>query len=362
MGQAAVRVDGEGQKLFFTNSILNRLGEPGNPNNGRFIDSRGNPIDSVWVENCVIYAVTSRIYRSANGALNVGIFNQNTFWGVGQEGITFGESNELTFTNNIFAEPVFLGQTDSSMTYAMTIDTFVSGEHLINVSYNNIFVSEEFEAALPDTRASGDSLYSVKNTLFGPNISAAIMEGASATTNISEVLEFADAPPVPIQFITADAAAADTSVLIDGAGDWDFSDLTPDPVYSAVGGQGIDRFTTFHDFSYPESAQSYTAGTNGQKLGADLTNLGTDVDEDFFVTDNILFYPNPVKDELFIQNLDEVDLKSVYIYDVQGHPLRRQDVNAMNIRFQMGKLPPGIYMLSVEDHAGKVSTRQILKY
>jgi len=362
VGQSILRFNADGIKAYFTNSLMNRIGQPSNPNNGRFFDTRGNPIDTVWVENCVVYDITSRIYRSADGDLNYGVFNQNTFYGSAQWGFTFSPANNLIFTNNVVAEPVFLGQTDSTLRYAITMDTFISGQHNVDISYNNIFVSDDFEAALPATRASGDSLYSVRNTLFGPNISAAMMESATSTTNISEVLAFTNAPNIPTQFIEADAADTSGSGnrVVEEAGDWDFSDLTADATYSGLG-TGNDRYVEFHDFSYPETATSFTAGNAGQKVGADLTNLGTDVKEDFFVSDNILYYPNPVQDELFIQNLDNANLRAVYIYDISGHQLRHQPVQALHTRFQLGSLPVGTYVLTVEDQSGKVSSRKIVK-
>ncbi|MDH3650917.1 MAG: T9SS type A sorting domain-containing protein [Saprospiraceae bacterium] len=361
--QAGLRLDAVGLKVYITNSIFNRMGLPTNPNNGRFLDNRGHPMDTIWVENCVVYDVTSRIYRhSGAGHINYGRFNQNTFWGSGQEGLTFSPSNNLMFTNNIVANPVFLGVDKSIPNYAITIDTFVSGEHNINVSFNNIFVDDDHVGALPVTNFLGDTIIPVTNSLFGPNISNAIMEGASATTNISEELAFSDAPNLPAQFINAHHADTLVDNLLADAGEWDFSDLSPDDTYTNLGLGDIERYTAWHDFSYPEGADSYTAGTEGQKLGADLSNIDTDVKEDYFVSDNILYYPNPVKNELFIQNLDESNLKSLSIYNLSGLQLQNQKVNSIYARFQLGDLPTGTYVLTVEDHGGKVSSRKIVKH
>ncbi len=361
VGQSIIRMNSDSQTVVFKNSIFNRIGQPENPNNGRLIDTRGNYVDTAWVENCVVYATTSRYYRPDDGKANVINFNQNTFWGSGQWGFTFGEANELSITNNVIAESVFLGQTDSMPRYVITMDTFISGTHNVNVSYNNIFTSTAFEDALPADRL-GDSLYSVRNSMFGPQIANAIMESASATTNISEELAFADAPNIPTQFMEADAADTSTSSrIVEEAGSWDFSDLTPNDVYSALGTAG-DRYSDYHDFSYPETAQSATAGSEGQKLGADLTNLGTDVKEDFFVSENILYYPNPVQEELFIQNLDKAKLRAVHLYNVVGHRIRFQPVNGINVRLQLGDLPQGTYILTIEDANNKVSSRKIVKH
>jgi hypothetical protein len=179
---------------------------------------------------------------------------------------------------------------------------------------------------------------------------------ASSTTNFSEVLTFANAPEVQQDIIdnTYDSTAT--------YGIWDFSDLTPDAVYSQIGGgQAVDRYSTYHDFTYPESAQSYTAGNNGQKIGADLSNLGTDVKEDFFVRDNILFYPNPVSNELFIQNLDQGDLHSIMIYDLKGVQIKEQRVRGTNAVLQLPEVSAGTYILTIRDNKGNLSSRTLIK-
>ncbi|NND32493.1 MAG: T9SS type A sorting domain-containing protein [Saprospiraceae bacterium] len=356
-GQSGFRLNADSIKVFISNSIVTRMGQLNDPNNGRFLDNRGHPIDSLWVYNCIIYDVTSRIYRHGNddAYLHHAIIDQNTFFGSGQWGFTFSPSDELTFTNNIVANPVFLGYADSLPRYAMTIDTFRDGD-FVDVSFNNIFTNPEFDAALPPVSSdTGDSIKSVNGAYFGPQISNAIMASASATTNINEVLEFANAPNPQQDFIDAtyDSTAMETS--------WDFSDLAPDDTYSAIGGQGIDRYTTFHDFTYSENATSFTAGNQGQKLGADLSNLGTAVKEDFFVRDNILYYPNPVQNQLFIQNLDKAELSLIEIYDLRGVPVRQQRVKSESAVFNLPNLPTGTYVLTIRDSAGKVSSRKLIK-
>ena len=354
-GQSGFRLNADSIRIFVSNSLINRMGAPTNPNNGRFLDNRGHPIDTLSVKNCVIYATTSRIYRhSGPGYLHHAFFDQNTFFGSGQWGLTFSPADELKFTNNVFANPVFHGWAGEQR-WAVTIDT-LTGNEVIDISYNNFFVDPAWDAALPAvSNNTGDTIYSVNNAFFGPNISEALNASPASTTNISEVLEFSNPPEVATAFIEA---AHDTTV---SAGPWDFSDLTADEVYSGAGGQGIDRYTIFHDFSYSEAATSFTAGDQGQKLGADLSVLGTAVKEDFFTRDNILYFPNPVRNELFIQNLDKAELSLVQIFDLHGNAIRQQRVNNSNTVFNIPEVPAGIYVLSVKDSSGKISSRKILK-
>jgi hypothetical protein len=355
-GQSGFRLNADSIKVFISNTIIDRMGQLNDPDNGRFLDNRGHPIDSLWVTNSVIYDITSRIYRhSGSGYLHHAKIDQNTFFGSGQWGLTFSPADELVFTNNIVANPVFLGYT-ADQRYAITIDTFRDGDY-VDISYNNFFTDPAFDAALPEVSAnSGDTVRSVNGAFFGPQISNAMAASASSTTNISEVLQFANAPGVQQDFI--DNTYDSTAVL----GGWDFSALTVNDIYSAIGGeQAVDRYTTFHDFSYDETAVSYTAGDKGQKLGADLAIIGTDVKEDFFVRDNILFYPNPVSNELFIQNLDQTELHSIMIYDLKGVQIKEQKVRAINAVLQLPDVPAGTYILTIRDNKGKVSSRKLVK-
>ncbi|MCB0687648.1 MAG: T9SS type A sorting domain-containing protein, partial [Saprospiraceae bacterium] len=362
-GQSGFRLNADSIKVFVSNTLIDRMGQLNDPNNGRFLDNRGHPIDSLWVTNCVVYDVTSRIYRHGNdnAYLHHAAFNQCTFFGSGQWGFTFSPSDELIFTNNIVANPVFLGYAGDQR-YAMTIDTFREGDQ-IDISYNNFFTDPAFDEALPEVVAgsgfamAGDTVHSVSGAYFGPQISNAMAASASSTTNFSEVLEFANAPEIQQDFIDN---TYDSTVVL---GKWDFSDLTPDDVYSLTGGAlATERYTTFHDFSYSENSTSYSAGNLGQPIGADLSSLGTAVKEDFFVRDNILFYPNPVRNELFIQNLDEADLQSIRIYDLKGTPIIQQKVQSINTVIQMPNVPAGTYILTIQDKYGKISSRKLMKH
>ncbi len=361
-GQSGFRLNADSIKLFVTNSVINRIGNPVSPNNGRFMDNRGHPIDSIWIENSVVYNLTSRFYRDGSGALlHNGIFNQNTIYNTGQHGLTFGEMDKISFTNNIVANQVFLGYDTSAVKYQVEVDTFEVGSDEFIIENNNFFVTDEIVAAVPAVDLLGDSLMTLgADDMFGPVLSDALSQTASPTTNIREILSFANPPPDPVAFISA--VAVDTSLnAIEEAGGWDFSDLTPDNTYSQVGDQGIDRYTELHDFSYPESAISYTAGDQGQPIGADLSKIGTAVDEDYFITDNILYYPNPVRQSLFIQNLDQAELSTISIYNMTGQRLLHRKVQAVNARFELGELPSGTYVLTVRDYGGKVSSRKLIK-
>ncbi|MBK8504747.1 MAG: hypothetical protein IPL46_22580 [Saprospiraceae bacterium] len=262
--QSIFRLNADSIKVFVTNSIFNRIGNPTDPSNGRLFDNRGHPIDMLLMYNSMAYNATSRFYRngSDNALLINGIFDQNTFYGSGEYGHTFGKVENLTFTNNIVANPAFLGETSSSTRFGISLDTFIPGVSAVDISFNNFFIYKAFDNLLPSHRFSGEQVYSVNGDFFDAHVTAAINYAGVGATNIMELLFFTDPPLVPAQFIVASA-----DEFYDNAGAWDFADLTPFTIYSEP---GIDRYVTFHDFSYSDTTMSYTAGSQGQPLGAHL--------------------------------------------------------------------------------------------
>ena len=141
-GQSIFRIQGDSTKMYITNSLFNRAGQPTDPSNGRFIDNRGFPIDTLWVENNVVYNVTSRFYRNGSGAsINWARINQNTFWFSGQQGFSLDVVTNLEFTNNVVFNAVAYGRDsllqDTLPRYALEIDTFIQDSTSILVSHNN---------------------------------------------------------------------------------------------------------------------------------------------------------------------------------------------------------------------------------
>jgi hypothetical protein len=93
-GQSGFRLNADSIRVFISNSIINRMGQFNSLDNGRFLDNRGHPIDSLWVTNSVIYDITSRIYRhSGSGYLHHAKFDQNTFFASGQWGLSFSAAS-----------------------------------------------------------------------------------------------------------------------------------------------------------------------------------------------------------------------------------------------------------------------------
>jgi hypothetical protein len=65
--QAFFRLTSANNKIFITNSILRNSIRPENPNNGRIIDTRGNPTDTLVIENCTMYNFSTSIFSLGEG-------------------------------------------------------------------------------------------------------------------------------------------------------------------------------------------------------------------------------------------------------------------------------------------------------
>jgi len=368
IGQACLRVQGDDPKIFVTNSVVRNAGRPFNPDNGRFIDNRGVPIDTLWVENSIIYNVTSRIYRNGSGnALNWAKFNQNTFWGIGQHGFTLGNLKDMEFTNNIVGNAVFLGRLEEDQdtletaTYWMEIDTFDAAVNNINISHNNWFLDPQIAAAYPINEPDGRPRIAVNTDLiFDINTQAANSDGGTAETNIIEALTFTNGPVLPLQFITASAQDTTSGSEIPTAEPWDFSNLEVDTDLSAIGTGNVDRYRQVHDFSYLTSTNSYSAGDEGQPIGAD-PSIPTAA-PDIFIENGILYYPNPVQDRLILQNLADTGIDQIQLFNLMGQRILQQKTNNDAIvELHLGSLQAGTYLLSVIDEKGQVSSRKIVK-
>ncbi|GLR19818.1 T9SS type A sorting domain-containing protein [Portibacter lacus] len=366
VGQAAVRIQGDNGNIQLTNNVFRNIGRPFDPANGRVFDNRGNPVDTLLMENNVFYNVTSRVYRDGgSSSLGYAKINQNTIWGTGRLGMTFGEISSLEFTNNIYANGMFLGvletdqDTAETAEFQISIDTFDASVNTITVSNNNFYTDQGISDLFPLTNVNGENVVSAETYLFNPEVQAAIDAAGNGDTNISEELEFTKAPSLPLQFINA--VATDTSSSgVPTAENWDLSDLESDADLTSLGTGSDIRYREVHDFGYPTTAVSYTAGTEGQPIGS-LTEVSSST-SDYFVENNVLFYPNPVSQRLYVQNLRNSNLHQVNIYNLNGQlvkQIRNIDHNILEIN--TSNFANGTYILSLIDTRGNVSSQKFMK-
>ncbi|NJL75569.1 MAG: T9SS type A sorting domain-containing protein [Saprospiraceae bacterium] len=360
-GQAAFRLDGKDNRVYITNSIFSRIGVPSNPDNGRIVDDRGNQIDTLWIENSLIYNITSRIIRDGGGAITYFRFNQNTVANIAQRGFEVGEVEEMIFTNNIIANGAFLGrqfsldpEEDDSERVILSAALTRSGNEKWTISHNNFFRDSLVVNATPAQQADGDTIVQTLN--FSTDVLAIIDSLGLGATNIEENLVFAAPVPFSFDFISKHHAGDTGNAL-----PWDHSSLTPNPLYSAIGAM-VPRYDMSHDYGYSATTVSYRAGTEGQPIGTDIFGF-SDISstKNLFVENNILFFPNPVSDELYIQNLDAEVITFVRVFDLQGKLMQATKVDHQNLILPVNQFNNGIYILTITDQKGNISARKFVK-
>lgn len=270
-GQAAFRVNTDDTRTFMTNTIISNIGTMASPDNGRCFDDRGNDIDTLFVENCTFYNLTSQALRDAGGDIKYAYFNHNTFnniggaGSVGQYTLEIGAVNEFHFINNVVKDGNAFGANDGVGSILFVMPPTDEGvTQVVSVKNNNIFWTESLVSSYPDTVSAAVAFDSLSAAFIASN-----GDGAS---NISEYMDFTDGPDVPTPTMLAFWANADPV-------DYDK--------------EGYMNF----DFAYPTSAASYTAGVVGEPLGSLNWFPGvTDVDDiaaipvEYNLYNN---YPNP---------------------------------------------------------------------
>ncbi|MGD8782315.1 MAG: FlgD immunoglobulin-like domain containing protein [Ignavibacteria bacterium] len=291
-GQAAFRIDNEWNKIYVTNSIISNIGRMSSPANGRGIDDRSNNIDTLVMENNTMYNLTMTVLRDGGGIINYCKVNHNTILNVAQFGIHFGEAIEVYFTNNLLINPGFLGQFGDEGRSSVSL--LALGDDLVNqgvqqtvvIDYNNFYTAPELLAAQPDTVN--------QVSLFDSTTTALMEQNSTGSNNIEEALTFTDGPDLPTDAITsyydANVAVENKTDMDDGEGGARFDGETF---------LGVLEQSPF-DFSYPTTAASYTASSNGQPLGAltwfdmeiitSVEQVSQELPEGFELSNN---YPNP---------------------------------------------------------------------
>ena len=299
--QSAFRFDSKKTRIFFTNSIVSNIGVTSDPNNGRAFDDRGNNIDTLIIENCTFYNLTSTVLRDGGGYIKYFRFNHNTTVNTGQRGLDIGEAVDIRFTNNLFINPAVLGVTttaeppvrvvvlvDSLMT--STIDGVPVTQNVL-ISNNNIYTDPAIDVAQGDSASLAAS--------FNATALAFINTAGTGNTNISEAIQFTNGPAVPTNVVTTF-----------------YADPNNTPPYDVAG----EPF----DFKYPTTTTSYSAGTNGKPLGAinwfgmynGVKKEDSTVPKDFELFAN---YPNPFNPTTNIKySIPEQSRVSLTIYNLLG--------------------------------------------
>lgn len=350
-GQSGIRIDNDDMKIYITNTIFSNIGQTTDPNNGRVIDDRGNPIDTLWMENSTFYNITSTIIRDDGGLTNYMDFNHNTVVNTGQRVIEAGPITTMRMTNNLFVNPGFLGthasvaddrqiiQIDSLGIDTSTMMPFPQNIHI----RNNNFVLDT--ATIADFYPDSVTV----SPLFNADAQSFFDSTGAAATTTEEWVMF-DSMPGPLSMvITAFYDAAMTPPAMDD------------------GGGGLLLQSPFN-FIYNTSAASATGSGAGQPLGdlnwwdLDITSL----QDDLLETSAKLFnYPNPFGQETTISyQLERSGKVQVKVYDMTGQQIavvvdEQQSAGTHEVTWNGSVYPGGLYFYQL-DVDGAITTGKMI--
>lgn len=248
-GQTFIRLNSPGCSVFMLNCTVSRMGRPSDPDNGRVIDDRGNPVDSIVVENNTWYNITSRMIRDGGGDIKYMKMNQNTLVNGGQRFSSFGPVNQLIVTNNIIANPRFIGNTATSSLVA-TDFSLVGPDQVFNFNHNNIYYDAEVLSVWNEIAAAGGSR--IRPPFVAPENQPRLN---NAIGIINEPLAYTLRPAPPVTFIRELELGTGSSIQ-----DWDWTGATAGNPWQLPG-------IAYHNFSYPPTTQSFTGSAKGEPLG-----------------------------------------------------------------------------------------------
>ena len=336
-GQSGFRIDGENINLFLTNSIVSNIGSTSSPDNGRGVDDRGNPIDTLWFENNTFYNLTSQVLRDGGGTIKYAYVNQNTAVNIGKNtAFEFGATVNGVFTNNMVYNASFYGNNtngDEAIT-VVGLDSLTTeelgefGAQSFTLNNNNFYTTSTVTAAYPDSVEAAAT--------FNATAQAYVTEQGSASTNISEQISFTSGPADPANNVT------------------EFWGNAESPSEFSTTGEPFD-------FGYSSAAASFTGGDEGQQLGSLFWHGGITIsNEDELLSESpnsfILKgnYPNPFNPSTNIAfALESPSNVSIEVYSIIGQkvmtiPAQRMSAGAnQSVLLDASGLASGMYIYRV---------------
>lgn len=200
--QSFFRCDGVNVKLYIRNSVMSNLDK--SFSRARGIDDRGNPIDTLVIENSTFYNIGRCVIRDDGSYIRYFLFNHNTVVNTGHPALEIGEVIECTVTNNLFIDCGILGTDSSDLRTLIELDSISTSELIlegvtqsVTISHNNFHLDQGYKDALP----AEDTILPVP--LFNPTAQAYIDEAGTQNTILSVNVTFADGP-VPNYNMTSD--------------------------------------------------------------------------------------------------------------------------------------------------------------
>lgn len=306
--QAGIRLENKDCKVFMTNTTISNVGIPADPDNGRGIDFRNNNQDSIYIQNCTFYNLTSRVIRNPAGITNYFFFDHNTVFNVGQRGMMLQKMKTVVMTNNIFVNMSFYGRDTTSVTsWSNQLDTTgISSSVSWRISNNNTYLTDSVRNKIL-------SLGRAVSPLWDTTATKILALSPYASTNTSSPISFTAPPVNPLNVIQ----------------DWyTNSQLNPaNRPWQGVLTYPYEYNGVPYNLAYSTTAPAYTGSSMKQPLGdlrwfnmkpvlSSVERTDPAVPASFDLADN---YPNPFNPETSIRyRISQASHVTLSIYNALG--------------------------------------------
>lgn len=382
---ASIRTDNRASLIKITNTVFPADRHLEQVDNGRTLELRGKGAGKIILQNCTMANATSMWIHNekwavAAPAIDTLVVDHCTFiHQMGQQpAFDIRSVKELTFTNNVVANPMMLGsdrysgriitwtggQLDSARVteigpystivfLIVDVDSFAT---VANFSNNNIYT----ESSVVDTLMQTGSGRMSDAALFTNDFKRII---DTTTASFEEELSFANAPATPYAMVTEFVKKVDTVAVIDDENSW---------LAQIVNTMEFVDYTDL-DMSYGTSSVSYTAAERGFPLGdlnwyPELKTLWENGGTVDVISDGILVndysleqnYPNPFNPTTNIKfSLQKSSFVSLKVYNILGQEVatlinREMQNGVFTVDFDASGLTSGLYIYKLQ--AGEYSS------
>lgn len=396
--QSVVRLTTIDNYVSFNNSVIRNILRIENPGNGRVIDTRSNPQDTLIIKNSTIYNNGFRPIRFAGAFVKYAEMDHNTLWAVGfNDGVYTGTAFEAKVTNNLFYN---FGYRASSIDHdplfwvdsIFTVGEYTDADRFFDFSNNNWYIDPAIGDIIDEF--GSDTLYTfdaddvdqmdtlfyewemrenifadmelIENgTLLPPPLLSFIENGQVDTTNIfSEKLEFDNAPPLNLDYWEFYTVNNYQIRELDPPNPW--ADEVPE-----FFGQTVDNPYTFN---YNANSRSATAASGGLPLGdprwtpygpTNTENIG------FANETQVKTYPNPFNEHVTMQINSTGNMQvRIEIYDLLGKKVLDYDAELQQgentITLNTSAISQsGIYLYKIEslssDNFSSIASGKLIK-
>ena len=347
-----IRVDDPDQSFFITNCVISNIGLLSSLENGRVIDDRGNDIDTIVMENCTFFNITSRVIRDGGGIIKFAKLNNNTMVNVAQRGLTFGPIDSLILTNNIAMNVGFLPMDDEETGwFVLDADSIGDEAPYVLMTNNSAYVdTAKIMPYLNDTLLIAP--------LMSPTLAAAVAEAGNEDDNENWIFKFIDGAPFN-----------DSLMMLEHDPDYAGS---PDPGWGVpdipADGNGLYHTDVYYDFGWAHT-EALTGATDGGPIGDRNWTASSTVAVKPFLKEGVELsvYPMPVQNQATISFELKADAQvQMEVYSLTGQRVAQ----VINTQYPAGlhqyswnaeMLETGMYLLRMKAGANTSTVKMIVQ-